>query len=459
MQFKMRRSLAALFVCLCAIALFARARSQGPGPLAPGVANAQQLVAALNLYVEDWDETYPPMRTQPQFQTALTNYVSSPAIFVCPITNKPYQPNPALSGKSTASVTDIGSTAAVSAAIPGQSPLVAYLDSHVQQGRTDLTDPTQESVQNAKSIAQGLLLYTQDWDEVFPPSQTLAQFQKAIAPYVHDRHALTCPLSGKPFQLNPQLKGETLAAIADYGTTPAIWDTPTKPNNRSVIGYLQEGDDHVRSLILGLEEYTQDYDEILPPMQSPAIFKQVVYPYIRSERVFLDPYSQQPYLPNPFLSGKPLAKFPDYSAVYAFMASAPGPDKRITVGYLDDYITRSGIDQGDPTFETTQHARQLTLGMQLYMQDYDDDSLPPMANWDQFKAAMMPYLRRSRAFVAPYNHTRFVINTALNGHKRSDFSDPSKIVVFYDPFPERDGRPTVGYLDGHVTPNRYMPRP
>lgn len=471
MRSETRRILAFLSVCIGILALLAHARSQNVDPQAPGVANALKLVAALNLYAQDWDETYPPMTSQPVFQTALTNYVPNPAVFLCPITHAPYLPNPALSGLSLASITDFGSTPAVSAAIPHKAPLIAYLDSHVQQGKLDLTDPTQETVQNAQRVVRGLLAYTQDWDEVFPPSATAADLKASLAPYVRDTHAFICPLSGKPFRLNPQLAGKTVATVPDYSATPALWDQPAKPNSHTVIGFLDlyverggvdltdpiaEGNQHLHSLLLSLDLYTQDYDEVLPPTQNATVFQQALTPYVRSSRVFLSPFSQQPYTPNGALSGQPFASFPDLSQVFAVEDPAPGPGKKITIGYLDGAVLRGGVDQGDPTFETTMHARQLMLGLQEYLQDHDG-ALPPMGSFQKFKTALLPYVRNSRAFTCPYTHTLFTVNTALNGHNQGDFSDPSTVIVIRDPRPERDGRPTVGYLDGHVTPRRFIP--
>jgi len=204
--------------------------------------------------------------------------------------------------------------------------------------------------------------------------------------------------------------------------------------------------------------YTQDYDEVLPPTQNAAVFKQVLYPYVRSDRAFISPFSLKPYTPNPALSGKPIHSFPDLSKVYGVKDPVPGPDKKITIGYLDGTITYGGVIQGDPTFETTAYARQLTLGLLMYTQDYDE-VLPPMATHAQFKASLLPYVRSSRLFTSPYTHTLFDINTALSLQPFAGIADPTMTVVLQDPKPELAGLRTTGYLDGHVKRmlNRLLP--
>lgn len=64
----------------------------------------------------------------------------------------------------------------------------------------------------------------------------------------------------------------------------------------------------LKQLGLALQMYAQDYDEVLPPMKSPAAVKKVLYPYVRkNDAVFLDPRTTEPYQPNASLSGKRIA--------------------------------------------------------------------------------------------------------------------------------------------------------
>ncbi len=472
-----------VLVSLCTLSLFVYARSHSGNPLQPSVADAEKLAGALSVYLGDWDERFPPMKTQAEFQKALWNYVPH-SVFTCPFTNQLYQPNPELSRRFAAGLRDFGAIPAVSAAIPGAAPLVAYLDGHVQQGKIDLTDPTAETAQYAKRVTLAVFEYAQDYDEVLPPAKNTDQFEQEIAPYVGDQHAFTCPLSGKRFRFNPQLRGVSLAGIADITTVPIVWDTPAQPSSQSVVAYydpyaqgaqrgpdgdpyrgvyverggvdlsdtILEGQDRIGGLITALNLYAQEYDGLLPPMQNAAVFKQALYPTAPSDRIFISPFSQQPYAPNAALSGKSLQRLGDLSRLFAVEDPLPAADGKIMVGYLDGYITRGGANLGDPTAETIRHATQLSGAIRQYLQDHNF-ALPPMATFTQFRDSLFPYVRASRVFTCPYTHLLFTINTALNGHSFSDFSDPSAVVVLQDPKPERDGRRTTLYLDGHLGHN------
>jgi hypothetical protein len=83
-------------------------------------------------------------------------------------------------------------------------------------------------------LAQGLMMYAQDYDEVLPPMQDSQEFQQLLAPYLKDQRFLTNPYSGKPFAPNDRLSGKALneiykvsfktkqPAVALYEATPGL---------------------------------------------------------------------------------------------------------------------------------------------------------------------------------------------------------------------------------------------
>jgi hypothetical protein len=56
---------------------------------------------------------------------------------------------------------------------------------------------------------------------------------------------------------------------------------------------------NLKQLGTGLLMYSQDYDEVFPPMKTAAGVKKLLSPYIKDDSVFINPITQKPYLPNP----------------------------------------------------------------------------------------------------------------------------------------------------------------
>ena len=112
---------------------------------------------------------------------------------------------------------------------------------------------------------------------------------------------------------------------------------------------------NLKQIGLGLIQYTQDYDEKLPPMRSSqsmaeisrppargklATVQQVVLPYIRSTQVFAHPITRQLYRPNLNLSGRNLAEINEPARTVAFYEAAPATDGTRAVLYLDGHVRR-----------------------------------------------------------------------------------------------------------------------
>ena len=88
--------------------------------------------------------------------------------------------------------------------------------------------------------------------------------------------------------------------------------------------------------------YTQDYDGVLPPMQTPEILKTALMPYIKYERAFSCRTLRSPYLPLALLSNVPVWRI-EYPAQAEFLrdpdyhpTSKPGT-RRINIGFVDGH--------------------------------------------------------------------------------------------------------------------------
>jgi prepilin-type processing-associated H-X9-DG protein len=125
-------------------------------------------------------------------------------------------------------------------------------------------------------------------------------------------------------------------------------DRAAAANARSVANLRQVG--------LALMQYSQDYDEKLPPMRSANSLQQMheprlnpprtatvqflLQPYSRTVEIFRHPSSKRIYRPNPFLSRKSLAAIENPAQTVAFYEPAPAADGRRAVLYLDGHVTR-----------------------------------------------------------------------------------------------------------------------
>ena len=111
---------------------------------------------------------------------------------------------------------------------------------------------------------------------------------------------------------------------------------------------------NLKQLGLELSQYMQDNDERLPPMQSAAATQKAIYPYIKSDAVFVHPRTHQPYQPNSSLSGRTLASFADPATMVVYYEPAPAPDGTRGVVFLDGHAKRIREDQW-PALKAASH--------------------------------------------------------------------------------------------------------
>ncbi len=113
--------------------VFSEARERAQA--ASSESNLKQLGVALMMYTQDYDECYPLAKNAPSLKDQLMPYVKNEAVFVQPGSEEPYQPNPALAGKSMAQLREPARTPAVfeaSAAEDG-TRAVAFADGHASR--------------------------------------------------------------------------------------------------------------------------------------------------------------------------------------------------------------------------------------------------------------------------------------------------------------------------------------
>ncbi len=97
---------------------------------------------------------------------------------------------------------------------------------------------------------------------------------------------------------------------------------------------------NMKQLGLAFVQYTQDYDEKLPPMKSAAGAKKVLFPYVKADSVFEQPQTHTLFQPNTSLSGRSLATFNDPSSMVIYYEAAPEDDGLRAVLFLDGRVKR-----------------------------------------------------------------------------------------------------------------------
>ena len=114
---------------------------------------------------------------------------------------------------------------------------------------------------------------------------------------------------------------------------------------------------NLKQIGLALLMYTQDYDEKIPPMVAARNADDIqnvssnitehttvqsrLLPYVKNAKVFLQPQTHRPYLPNYKISrlGLDRIKTPPYQT-FAFYEDAPDSEGKRAVLYLDGHVAR-----------------------------------------------------------------------------------------------------------------------
>jgi len=95
---------------------------------------------------------------------------------------------------------------------------------------------------NLKSLAVGLLMYCQDYDENMPPMTDAAAAQRLLEPYVKNASLWVDPRTQQTYGINPSLAGQTIAAIANPTQIAAFYETSPRPEGVRAVAFV---DGHV----------------------------------------------------------------------------------------------------------------------------------------------------------------------------------------------------------------------
>lgn len=208
------------------------------------VSNVAALDLAVRQYLQDNDETFPPM-TGAAFRTAVQPYTRDPNVYACPVTGADYAPNAALSMKSLASLGgDLSAVEVIQDARPHPDGklTVGFLDGRVERGGLNEETSEQASVNDAKRLALAVIQYSQDNDETLPPLHTPAEMQTVLLPYLGAPRVFRSPVTGLPYTPNPAVSGLSYETIPDPSTVELLRDPRRHRDGKFVVAYL---DGHV----------------------------------------------------------------------------------------------------------------------------------------------------------------------------------------------------------------------
>ena len=125
----------AIIAILAAILFPVFARAREKARQASCASNLRQLGLGMLMYVQDYDEVLPPLKTIEAAQGALSPYVRDESIFTQPDTDEPYMTNPILSGKKMAHITNAADMILFYEAKPAKDGTIgaAFLDGHAKR--------------------------------------------------------------------------------------------------------------------------------------------------------------------------------------------------------------------------------------------------------------------------------------------------------------------------------------
>jgi hypothetical protein len=100
----------------------------------------------------------------------------------------------------------------------------------------------------------------------------------------------------------------------------------------------------LKTLGIAILMYTQDYDDVFPPMKEAKKFQEFVMPYVKGsmmpENYFINPVTSKPYVLNLILSQHKLATLPQIASFVLAYEDQPAPDGTRGVVFVDGHAAR-----------------------------------------------------------------------------------------------------------------------
>lgn len=101
-----------------------------------------------------------------------------------------------------------------------------------------------------------------------------------------------------------------------------------------------QSENNLKQIGLGMIQYTQDADEKFPPMQSAEIAKKAIFPYVKTDLIFVHPRTHEPYRVNTSLSGHSLDEIVSPAQTVMYYEASAAPDGLRAVLFADGHVKR-----------------------------------------------------------------------------------------------------------------------
>ncbi len=97
-------------------------------------AHMKQALKAVQMYLQDWDNTFPPATTAQKLSEALQPYAADKYVLTCPITRKDYKTNPHITWRPASMYPKLSEVVVLYDAVPHKDKkyLVGYADGSVK---------------------------------------------------------------------------------------------------------------------------------------------------------------------------------------------------------------------------------------------------------------------------------------------------------------------------------------
>lgn len=81
-------------------------------------AHIKKALKAVQMYLQDWDEMFPPATTAPKLAEALQPYAADKYVLTCPVTRKEYRTNPHITWRPKSMYPKLGEVVVLYDAVP-----------------------------------------------------------------------------------------------------------------------------------------------------------------------------------------------------------------------------------------------------------------------------------------------------------------------------------------------------
>lgn len=248
---------------------------------------------------------------------------------------------------------------------------MAFVDGHIERGGVEQYFPNADAfcLQEVWQVSIALQSYAQDYDQTYPMAGSDEAYRASLYPYIKTDRIWSCPSTNVAYGLASSFRGHTLVEYSaeELSTTAVAYDVLTHRSGNSSVTYLdghavQTGPrgtstlpgpvlprppaevsvSRLKELSVAMLEYSQDYDNRLPPMKDIPTLRTAILPYVfdKDPTYFDPPTGGNPFVLNATLGGTLQSMYPSPSEVVWIKDVNSYRGRLIAKGYLDGHVKR-----------------------------------------------------------------------------------------------------------------------